>query len=537
MKKPSVIFIFLLIISSVFSAHKAVASVTTNDPYFKYQDYLNKIKLTTGNTWQQYTGKNVIVAVLDSGVQQNNPDLKDALWKNVDEIPNNKIDDDKNGYIDDYYGFNFVAKNSNMSVYAAHGTGVASIIAAKRNNNYGIAGIAPNAKIMALTVCSSSGCDPKDVQEAIKYATDNGADIINMSLGSDGSLGFKESYDEALAYAYNRGVLLVVSAGNEDPEGIAYGNDLNTMRQSPVCNESDINIVLGVGATGKLINKQAAWSSYGDKYVDIWAPGERIAVLSVKEFTDTDADYADGTSFSAPIISAVAALIKEQHSDWKNINIMSQILSNANTDSGQKFIDVYNTITNEGKNTTLDKIDFDGKQTINIFGQYFYTNILFSIKNSNLSGDIPKDAIQVLSINKISIDLSKLPFLKASKEPYTIKIQNVSGGYNIEKTVLIDKLPNNSSNIVTAPTPGKNSVSPSYVEEVINYYVTTEIKNIYSRIKPSTKEKSLGAITRNVLYPVIDKISNKNWIKIKFKKQEVWVPKSYVKIFSLDTDS
>ncbi len=152
----------------------------SNDRYSSHQTYLKQSKIT--DVWNKYTGKNVIVAVLDSGVDLNNEDLKGNLWVNYKEKINNKSDDDKNGYIDDYYGYNFVANNANMSPYNSHGTMVAGIIAAKKNNNYGIAGIAPDTKIMPLTVCSDSGCPEQAIIKAIKYAVDNGANIINMSL-------------------------------------------------------------------------------------------------------------------------------------------------------------------------------------------------------------------------------------------------------------------------------------------------------------------------------------------------------------------
>lgn len=429
MKK--ILFYPSVVLSILFLILPATASITTNDPYLKYQTYLNKINI--GNVWQDYTGNGVIVAVLDSGVQQNNPDLKDALWKNSKEIPNNSTDDDNNGYVDDYYGYNFVANNANMDVYEAHGTSVASLIAAQRDNSYGIAGIAPEVKIMSLTVCSENGCNPSDISKAIVYAVNKGADIINMSLGSNGSLGYKSSYDSALQYAINNGVLVVAAAGNSDPEGIAYGNDLNIMKQSPVSNEDDANIIFGVGATKAAMNKPAFWSSYSDRYVDVWAPGERIAALSVESFSGLSAEYVDGTSFSAPIVAATAALLKDKHPSWNYVDIMSQIISYSSTIDGYKFLNIYDILNGNERKTELGSISpsvINGETKIKIYGKNFYNDIKFSINNSNLFVQVPANAIKFLATNKAEIDLTKVPYLKADSNSYTLKIENSSASNN-----------------------------------------------------------------------------------------------------------
>lgn len=435
MKKITVLICAL---SVVLFAGNNVLALNTNDPYLKYQSYLTSIKLS-GN----YTGKGVIVAVIDEGISQNNPDLKNALWKNYKETINNSRDDDGNGYIDDYYGYNFVDNNANMNVKGDHGTAVASIIAAERNNGYGIAGIAPDVKVMSLIACDDSGCSTEAIIKAIRYAVDNGAQIINLSLGGNGSLGYNNDYDSAISYATSKGVLLVASAGNSDPEGVAYGKDLSIMKQSPVCNDGVDNLVLGVGATSYNDTWPVYWSSYSDKYVDIWAPGEKIAVLSVEGISEVDAEYKDGTSFSAPIVAAAAALLKEQNPSWNYIDLMSkllsssQVLSRMTTYNSYKFLDIGSALSSVTKETRLDALPVinvaaNGKLTLT--GQFFYHSNSYSISGASINLQVPANAVKLISINKTEIDLSKIsPLLNSGS--YSIKISNVSNFDKVNFTV------------------------------------------------------------------------------------------------------
>ena len=253
------------------------------DPYYKYQAYIGQSSVN--DVWYKYTGKGIVVAVLDSGVDLNHQDLKNSLWRNYKEMLNNKVDDDKNGYVDDYYGYDFVANNSNLSPYDSHGTMVSGIIAAQRNNDVGIAGIASDAKIMPLIVCSDSGCPTKAVIKGIRYAVDNGANIINMSLGGQGSLGYNPEYDDAIKYAYDHNVLVIVSAGNGDTDGAGVrGQDLTAIKASPVCNEDNINMIIGVGALSG-DGQPTYWTNYSQQYVDVSALGEDMFSSSVPLYT------------------------------------------------------------------------------------------------------------------------------------------------------------------------------------------------------------------------------------------------------------
>ncbi len=144
----------------------------------------------------------------------NHPDLRDDIWTNQKEIGGNGKDDDNNGYIDDTYGWNFISDTKDMTPTGSHGTMVAGIIGAVKNNSTGISGIASGVKLMSLIAYDSSGgCQVDAVTKAIKYAADNGANIINLSLGTSGATNYTDKYNDVICYAYNKGVVVVASAG------------------------------------------------------------------------------------------------------------------------------------------------------------------------------------------------------------------------------------------------------------------------------------------------------------------------------------
>ncbi len=299
----------------------------SNDEYSFYQWYLESLNID--KAWEITEGSSdVVVAVIDSGVDINHEDLKDAIWKNQNEIVNNGIDDDFNGYVDDSYGWDFVLESSSTGARGNHGTAVASLIAAKKNNGVGIAGVAPGVKIMALNVSAVEDGTMVKVDaanEAIKYAVDNGADIINLSFVGDGN---SILYEASLKYAYENNVLVVAAAGNAS-------KNLDESPSSPVCVDLKHNAVIGVASTNKE-NLKSDFSNYGQSCVDLSAPGEHIAVA----FSSSSDNYsiASGTSFSAPLVSGIAALIKSKNPDW-NIEEIKKVLLDtaASVDSSNPF--------------------------------------------------------------------------------------------------------------------------------------------------------------------------------------------------------
>lgn len=239
----------------------------------------------------------VIVAVVDTGVDYNHEDLKNVMWKNPGEIDGNGIDDDNNGYIDDIYGIDPLSDDTDPMASHAHGTHVAGTIAAEQNNNTGIAGIASNVKIMAIrTVPDSSDETDADVVESFLYAAKHGARLINCSFGknhNEGGMIVNETIDHiGLKY----GTLVFAAAGND------YGRDIDTKKTYPASFESDhLVVVASTSKNGKL----SFFSNIGKKSVDVAAPGSSIYSTVPRN------SYGNmsGTSMATPTTVGVAAEI------------------------------------------------------------------------------------------------------------------------------------------------------------------------------------------------------------------------------------
>lgn len=280
----------------------------SNDPLSSQQLYLKLIGFDTVALTAQL--QPVTVAVIDDGVYVNHEDLRAHMWENPKEIAGNGIDDDQNGFVDDVFGYDFLSNRADVTVRGSHGTHVAGVIAAVANNHFGIQGVAQNARIMSLIACDANGlCDANAVVRAIRYAVDNGAKIINLSISSGGSSSYSSGYDSAIQYAYEHGVLVVAAAGNGDKDS-QIGQDLNAVPQSPVCNDVGQNMVLGVGAVNDF-GLRTTWSNYGSNCVDVFAPGEDILSTAVPNLDGGQAYTSeDGTSLAAPQVSGLAAILK-----------------------------------------------------------------------------------------------------------------------------------------------------------------------------------------------------------------------------------
>ena len=206
---------------------------------------------------------------------------------------------------------------------ASHGTGVAGLIGAIRNNGYGINGVADNVQIMAIKAVPNGDEYDKDIANAIHYAVDNGARIVNMSFGKKIS-PHKEWLDEAFKYAASKDVLLVQAAGNDNQDVDVtpdYPND------TFLDGATDADNVINVGASGPKLGEHLAgdFSNYGKKNVDVFAPGVKVTTV------DTDAEFMteDGTSFSSPITAGVAALLLEYYPTLSARQLKQIILQSA----------------------------------------------------------------------------------------------------------------------------------------------------------------------------------------------------------------
>lgn len=260
-----------------------------------------------------YTGKtdagvggNTIVAVIDTGVDYNHIDLKANMWVNTGEIKDNGIDDDGDGYVDDYYGVDITAKRGSAMDDNGHGTHVAGIIGAT-NNKEGIVGLAYDAKIMAIKAGDASGYFlQSNVAAAIIYAYEHGADVINMSFGGSAS---SIAVQDALALAYNRCVLVASAGNNGAPNELI--NNILPQPNYPAA----FSYVLGVMSVGstKVESPFTNWdaSAYNSVEYEVYAPGEQIlSTLPGDRYAKLS-----GTSMAAPVVAAQAAVLRSMYPD------------------------------------------------------------------------------------------------------------------------------------------------------------------------------------------------------------------------------
>jgi hypothetical protein len=322
-------------------AEPVLASITPNDPYYKNQWYLQKIH--ADSAWEKISeSPDMVIAVIDSGIDINHPDLKDNIWVNKKEIAGNGKDDDKNGFIDDVNGWDFVTNTPDPSpkfssgwteAGVSHGTMVAGIIAARGNNGQGIAGVTWRTQIMPLRVLNDKGEGKvSDVVRAIDYATNNGADIINLSFVS---FNYSQAMQDAIKRAHDAGVMIVAAAGNEQAGGEGY--DIDKTPIYPACYDGQLgeNMVIGVAATDAL-DQKARFSSYGFHCVDITVPGISFfgTVTPGSDINDVNKyydGYWSGTSMAAPLVSASLALIAEANPELSRREIVNILF--ASTDN------------------------------------------------------------------------------------------------------------------------------------------------------------------------------------------------------------
>lgn len=216
----------------------------------------------------------------------------------------------------------FYGNNNVKGTYPVHGTHVAGIIAANRKNNIGIQGIADNVKIMALRAVPNGDERDKDIANAIRYAVDNGAHIINMSFGKDYSPQ-KEAVDKAVQYAETKNVLLIHAAGNDDDNNDILPSYPTGLYQNG--RQAANWLEVGASSWGADSTLVADFSNYGKKTVDIFAPG--VQLYSTTPSNKYEA--MDGTSFAAPATSGVAALLMSYFPDLTAVQVKDILLRSA----------------------------------------------------------------------------------------------------------------------------------------------------------------------------------------------------------------
>src|SRR4051794_11427060 len=312
-------------------------SLTPNDPDYEQQYAL----AATGAgavgapvAWNTRTGC-AKVAVLDTGTQYNHPDLTGNVWHNSHETAGNNVDDDHNGYVDDYYGVNLVKgrdsgvdddHNGYVDDYYGvnlvkgrdsgvdddgHGTHVSGIIAGHGDNATGVSGLCWTGSIVPVKFMNSQGKGSSSAAATgLDYAIKSGAKIVNGSFGSSSK---STALEDQVDYAESKGVLLVFAAGNNSTD-----NDSAPEYPAAFTN-GNIIAVAAVTSTGAL----ASFSNYGAKSVDVGAPGDNI----LSTYLNSAYKVLSGTSMASPIVAAAAAMLRSRDSSLAYSQIRSTLLS------------------------------------------------------------------------------------------------------------------------------------------------------------------------------------------------------------------
>ncbi len=326
--------------------------VIPDDPYFDMQWALNQdsdCDIDAPESWDIETGdENIVIAIQDTGVDWDHPDLRDNIWINTGEDLNgngivdpsdfNDIDDDNNGFIDDIRGYDFVnttnavapgedgtIPDNNPMDFHGHGTHCSGIASAVTDNNIGIAGVCWNCRIMPVRigykgVFGTAYMEADDCAYGIVYAADNGADVISMSWGGNSE---SQLIEDAIDYAYNKGVVLVAAAGNDN---------INLDNYPLPFFPAEYDNVIAVAATDSS-DKRAQFSNYGFQ-VDVAAPG--VNILST--FLNNSYKKANGTSMSCPHVAGLTALILSKIPNLNPMEIRTILHSSTDTINTDKYV-------------------------------------------------------------------------------------------------------------------------------------------------------------------------------------------------------
>ena len=287
------------------------AQLIPNDPLYNSLYGMNNIKAY--QAWATTTGNpNTIVAVIDTGVDYNHPDLSANIWTNPGEIPGNHLDDDHNGFVDDVHGYDFINGDGDPMDDHGHGTHVSGTIAAVGDNGIGVVGVNWTAKIMALKFLDSAGSGTTaDAIAALNYAVANGATISNNSYS--GSV-YSQAFVDAITAAKSAGHIFVAAAGND-------GLNIDNAPAYPA--SFNLDNVISVAATNSTDNL-AGFSNYGLNSVDVAAPG--VSILST---VPGGYAYLSGTSMATPHVAGVVALVRGQHPEWTYQQVVDRVLGTA----------------------------------------------------------------------------------------------------------------------------------------------------------------------------------------------------------------
>lgn len=478
------------------------ADSLTDDAYGNYQWMYNGVyNIQMKEAWDLGVGANqeVIVAVMDTGVNYEHQDLEDAMWINEDEIEGNGKDDDGNGYVDDIYGWN-CSENSNEvcaqnmaagSYTDNHGTHIAGVIAATADNSYGIAGIASknNVKIMSVKIFPDQGeARTTDIIRGISYAKKNKATICNMSFVTDYYDAFvKDAMEDS-------DILFVCAAGNGERWSGYRGYNIETYKTYPADFKlSNMITVANMNATG-VIDKS---SCYGREMVDLAAPGTDIfSTIVAEEKGSTGAyDCYTGTSMATPMVTGAAALTASYYGGLNISQIKQAILNGAveNTKfsgrvNSDRMLSVYGALSYyqdkmvaTAKVSKISKSNYK-KVTVSVVSLSSKITDAAYVYGTYTAEDFPMESSKALSLGSGN----EGAFTANKSGVYTIYLKNEAGESVVKK--------------VNVTIPALSALTLSSHAKVLKVGKTYKLKAtvapsaVYSKITYKSSKKSVAVV-------------------------------------------
>jgi len=428
---------------------KAALQYTPNDTYFSRQFGLyndgtfsqspatNDADIDMELGWDIEQGdESIIVAILDSGIKLEHPEFNGRLWINSNETING-IDDDNNGYIDDINGWDFANNDNNPTDDYGHGTNVTGIIGANSNNNLGYSGVDHNCKLMIGKILDQNNSGYYSWwTDAIYYAVDNGAKIINMSVGGS---GYSSSMKDAIDYAYNNGVTVVACMMNENNNTTFY--------------PAGYQNTIAVGSTNPNDERSTPFfwsptsgSNYGN-HIDVVAPGNYIYGLDYQSNTNYNS-YWGGTSQATPLVAGISSLLLAQDPNRTPDDIRSILRNTAEDQVGNASEDIvgYDNYYGYGRvnayqallQSSLSTDEFANTINLSIFPNPISNFVTISSKTafkSILIRNILSTEIFRIE-NSYNLNSLKLDFTNFETGVYIVSILSIDGDLIVSKKII-----------------------------------------------------------------------------------------------------
>lgn len=483
----------LIILLGVFGFSSIVQAKVPNDPdYLKQQQMWRQIGAETA--WDFTTGsKQVTVAIIDTGADIWHDDLKENIWTNPYELSDNGYDDDRNGFVDDIHGWNFIEDNNNVRTSVLdtsddpeairHGTIIAGLIGSTGDNLRNGTGLNWKVKIMPLRAIASDGSGSyEQVAKAVQYAIDNKVDVISLSfVGTKDDVYLKQILREA----YDKGIVIVAAAGNDQLSG---NGNLNTTRHYPVCMDSESveNWIIGVSSVDDS-DRLSRFANYGS-CVDLVAPGQNI--FSSERYAPGygfDKEFGgpwQGTSFAVPLVAGSAALIKSVRPEWSAKDIINSLLKNSD-DIQAKNLNFPNDVgfgrLNIGR---AIQIASEGSQIVYSLPKekYYFKNDIMFTKHDEInhffasSGDVP--VLTIASARSFDDKSDEVFALIKRSKYYYLQFYTELGNKWQEKVIPIadystKKIPTSVSVVVVD---GHRKIEIQFTEKIMKKRKKTTIK-------------------------------------------------------------